>query len=96
VTKLEAVLSFIDLITILTRNNLCFRLILQMAISVIRTVLPHFRPKFNQIQQELTGLRIIGGFFRSAVVSTASVGVPPAEPIVRNRPAYLVSSQAHR
>ncbi len=40
--------------------------------------------------------RIIGDSFRSAVVSTASVGVPPTEPVVRNRPAFLVSSQAHR
>jgi hypothetical protein len=40
--------------------------------------------------------RIISDFFRSAVVSTAAVGVPPTEPAVQNRPAFLVSSQARR
>ncbi len=50
VTKLEAVLFFTDLITIFARNTLHFRLILQMATRVIRTVLPHFRLKFNKIQ----------------------------------------------
>jgi len=55
VTKLEAVLFFIDLITIFARKTLQFRLFLQMAISVIRTVLQHFQHNFNQIQQEIDG-----------------------------------------
>ena len=55
VTKLEAVLFFTDLITIFARKTLQLRLILQMAISVIRPVLQHFQHNFNQIQQEFDG-----------------------------------------
>jgi hypothetical protein len=38
----------------------------------------------------------IGEFFGSAVVSTASVGVPPTESSVQNRPTIWMGSQAHR
>jgi hypothetical protein len=41
-------------------------------------------------------LESLAAFSGSAVVSTASVGVPPAESFVQNWPAYWVSPQAHR
>src|SRR5208337_620173 len=43
-----------------------------------------------------TSPTIISGFFGSAVVPTASVGVPPTESFVRNRPTCWLSRQAHR
>jgi hypothetical protein len=59
-TRLEAVLFFIDLITILAWNTLRHRLILQMATSVIASFLKHIRLKFNKIQQQLMGLAQLG------------------------------------
>jgi hypothetical protein len=67
VTKLEAVLFFIDLITIFTRKTRQCGLFLQMATCVIALFLEHFRLKFNKIQSELRvrpvflGLRRIDG-----------------------------------
>ena len=59
-TKLEAVLFFIDLITIFAGNTPHSRLIPQMATRVMAPLIKHFRLKFNKINKNYMAAPISG------------------------------------